>query len=206
MSLRIVSPTKDGRPRRNSGEQELEPDFYMSRLIKLIPAEAVAIYPLLHSRADGVIKDVEQIEAWEKRKGQGFTQPVDSFSTEPIGPGDVTNQAIERGPEFLLSPFAREPDHWLIIAMAWLTLVLVIVVRWQATRDPFSGHAQWGAVAIAAISFFLWVPTMNGSFGIMELASNAGLIDWKQPVQDFIPELALIFWTLIVPVFYRPGS
>lgn len=160
MSLRISSPGRGGQVRRGGSGEPLEPDFYMSRLIKLLPAEAVAVYPMLHNNAEDVAEASAQISS-----GAG----------------------------------------WLPIAMAWFVLMLVILLRWQATRDA-NGNAQWGAVAIAAISFFLWVPTMNGSFGILEFATAAEWIAWPKPVEEFVPEVLLIFWTIVIPAFYKPEN
>lgn len=208
MSLRISSPSKTGGGRRGGAGEELEPDFYMSRLIKLLPAEAVAVYPMLHNRALDVVKDVKaanKIEAGKRSteaapaSGQAAATATDGASSVAAPITDAGSSMAAGGPPIV------ETAAWLPPAMAWFVLLLVILLRWQATRDA-AGNPQWGAVAIAAVSFFLWVPTMNGSFGVMEFAETAQLISWPEPVQKFVPELLLIFWTICVPAFYKPQN
>ena len=190
MSLRISAPSRTQGVRRSADGEALEPDFYMSRLIKLIPAEAVAIYPMLQYRAAEVAQQSKQ-ERLEK-----LTQETDQANTATATATSTTEaQSIVSG--------VAEPV-WLLPAMAWLVLILVILLRWQATRDA-AGNPQWGAVAIAAISFFLWVPTLDGgSFGILEFLNAVGWVDWTPAIQKFVPEVLLIFWTLLIPAFYKP--
>ncbi len=189
MSLRISSPGKGGHVRRGGSGEPLEPDFYMSRLIKLLPAEAVAVYPMLHNNAADVVDQVRR---------SGGAPSTAATSVDPVTGVPVEAMSV-------VSSQASSGADWLPMAMAWFVLLLVILLRWQATRDS-NGNAQWGAVAIAAISFFLWVPTMNGTFGIMEFATAAEWIDWPQPVKDFVPEILLIFWTIVIPAFYKPDN
>jgi len=76
--------------------------------------------------------------------------------------------------------------------------------------------AQWGAVAISAVSFLLWVPVLDGasaasgipgSFGIFHaLVDDWKILHWPIEVQRFVPELLLVLWTILVPAFYRPSS
>ncbi|MCH9808073.1 MAG: hypothetical protein K0U74_10090 [Alphaproteobacteria bacterium] len=211
MSLRITSPSKSGGPRRGPGGEELEPDFYMSRLIKLLPAEAVAVYPLLRGRAQDVVDDVEALRKAESGATQNAAAVADgAVAVTPAAADGVAAVATGEGVSGpatagLASLPPIESTDWLIPAMAWCVLLMVILLRWQATRDS-AGNAQWGAVAIAAISFFLWVPTMGDSFGVMEFATATGLISWPDPVQKFIPEFLLIFWTLFIPAFYKPDN
>lgn len=165
MTLRIVTPRdEERRGRRSIGETDVAPDYYLARLVKLIPGEAIVIYPFLHSRAEGVV---------------------------------MQSAGLPAGGEF------AAPDHWLLIGIAWLILVVVVLLRWQATRDG-NGRAQWGAVAIAAVSFFLWVPVMQGSFGIFETLRIYSGVSPADAVKQFIPELLLVLWTMLIPAFYRP--
>ncbi len=104
---------------------------------------------------------------------------------------------------------------WLPAGVAWLLLLVVILLRWQATRGP-NGAAQWGAVAISAISFMLWVPVLDGamantgmpsSFGIFHaLIDDWKILNWHVDVQRFVPELLLVLWTILIPAFYRPAN
>lgn len=178
MSLRISTPASgDGdAPRRSlGGAPPVSTDYYLSRMLKLMPGEAVVAYPFLHSRAQQVIDDLNR------------TPTADSLPA-PLA----------------ASPLQAAHDHWLLVAMAWLILAVVVLLRWQATRGP--GGAQWGAVFIAAISFMLWVPVMNGSFGLMDTFQIYSQIPVAPPVEKFIPELLLVLWSILVPAFYKPSG
>ena len=189
MSLRISAPSNDdgGTVRRGPGGAAASDsgDGYLSRLVKLIPGEAVVAYPFLHSRAEQVIKEFN-----------GSAYGVATLHELPI----IGSNADGAAPTY----YATGPDHWLLVAMAWLMLAVVILLRWQATRGP--GGAQWGAVFIAAVSFMLWVPVMQGSFGIMDTISIWTETPVPDPVERFIPELLLVLWTILVPAFYRPQN
>ena len=102
--------------------------------------------------------------------------------------------------------------EWLPAGVAWLLLLVVILLRWQGTRGP-NGAAQWGAVAISAFSFLLWVPVLDasapgviGSFGIFHVLVQSEWINWAPQVQKFVPELLLVLWTILIPAFYRPSN
>jgi len=190
MSLRI-GPSGDGEDRRRRSPDDASPagDFYMDRLVKLIPAEAITAYPFLHSRA----VDVAAMVA-EKAPGAAAGSTVAAAAAGPYGSAD-----------------------WLPAGVAWLLLIVVILLRWQATRGP-NGDAQWGAVLISAVSFLLWVPVLDGatggnasgavaSFGIFHvLVNDWGVIHWPPPVQKFVPELLLVLWTILVPALYKPAN
>jgi hypothetical protein len=77
------------------------------------------------------------------------------------------------------------PGQWAIACFC-----LVIVIRAWGTREPGTS-IQWGAVAIAAVSFVIWLYAMGGSFPRLELSDPA------------ISSLAVLLWTTVVPIFYR---
>ncbi|MEQ8823400.1 MAG: hypothetical protein RIC14_03405 [Filomicrobium sp.] len=163
MSLRINTPEsvthqqeRSARKRRSSrryrgdynehipGLQELHdgdvehvssPDGYMAKLVKLVPAEAIALYPFLHAGALAVVQNEN---------------------------GDISGL-------------------WLPALVGWLVLAVVILLRWLATLGP-DGKAQWGAVAIAAISFVLWVPNLGKSCVTLD-PEDAGACA-KRPVYE----------------------
>jgi len=226
MSLRITSPPRHSSPRRSvyGAQQEgaaVEPDLYMSRLIKLIPAEAVAIYPMLHTRAKAVAgetklekSDISGQSNASVQNSEGVDvsatfeagrQPANEITSQV---SNVINQTADTASQVAENVTAQATDvvqsSWIVPAMAWMLLLIVILLRWQATRDV-NGNPQWGAVAIAAISFFLWVPTLSDeAFGIIPLLSHLDLISWTPAIQKFIPEILLLLWTLLVPAFYKP--
>ena len=193
MTLRISSPADDeGGPRRDGTMPTGSTDLYLSRLVKLIPGEAVVVYPFLNSRAKSVVYEVEAGDKAQAAANQ-VSNVLPAANASPL---DVTSQASSA-----LSSIPIDPNHLLLIGIAWLILLLVVLLRWQATRDG-DGRAQWGAVAIAAISFFLWVPVMDGSFGVFHAFES--FVHFPGPVQKFIPELLLVLWTILIPAFYRP--
>ena len=195
MTLRISSPADDEGGRRRDGTMPTgSTDLYLSRLVKLIPGEAVVVYPFLNSRAKSVVYEVEA--GYNAQSAANHVQNV--LPAANASPLDTTSQASSAA---LSIPV--DPNHLLLIGIAWLILLLVVLLRWQATRDG-DGRAQWGAVAIAAISFFLWVPVMDGSFGVFQAFEN--FVPVPGPVQKFIPELLLVLWTILIPAFYRPQS
>lgn len=69
-------------------------------------------------------------------------------------------------------------------------LALLLIVRAIGTKAPNSS-TQWGAVAIAAISFLIWVYSIGGFFFSLKINDAA------------IPALAMIAWTVIAPILYK---
>ncbi len=183
MSLRIRSGGRQREGRRDGDEGEwVAGDDYMSRLIKLIPAEAVTVYPLL-------VKGAEDAVCTEARLAGSACTPFFSPFSQPAA--EVTGGA-------LVSPFA-----WLPVAVAWAVLALVVIIRWRATMDE-RGRPQWGAIAIASISFVLWVAAINGNFGIFQLLSPGERLSASGEIEKFIAFALTIFWTILIPAFYRP--
>lgn len=78
---------------------------------------------------------------------------------------------------------ARYAGEWPVACFA-----LVIIVRAWGTRDRRG--PQWISVAIASVSFVLWVYAMGGRF-----------ITWNLDVN--LAALAVLVWTTLVPVFWR---
>lgn len=166
MSLRVYSPKGPGEITRSGGYNGGGSDPYMSRLVKLVPSEAVGIYPVIMSQANQI----------------------------PTTPGE---------------------PRWAIYIAAWALLLIVVVLRWRATSAPGQG-AQWGAILIAAVAFFIWVHVMGGDFGLeryfpqispqllaqdptrspTDTSALAGM-------KDFVANLSLMTWTLLAPAVYR---
>jgi hypothetical protein len=79
-----------------------------------------------------------------------------------------------------------------IIVWSIVCLGLVVLVRAKATGDRANAISpQWGAVAVSAISFVIWVYNMPGPFQVYQLAI------------PFIGSLAVLVWTFIVPFLYQ---
>ena len=113
-------------------------EAYLERLLKLIPAEVVSIYPVGRS----LIADDMQQGLW-----------------------------------------------------ATICLMICVVFRTRMTRGP-DGRPQWPAVAIAAVSFIIWVYVLG-----------AHVVGFALPDQYKVwPALMLLAWTTIVPAVYTGGS
>lgn len=162
MSLRIGGGAATHRDYRGGGGGG---EAYMSRLVKLVPAEAVTVYPVVMQQANNVT-------------------PID-------------------GP------------RWAVYIAAWTMLLIVVVLRFVATREP-GKSPQWGAVLIAAVSFFIWVHVMGGDFGFERLLENlaqgtpdtltrsgAGNMPNPDSLKQFVSNLSLTAWTLLAPAVYR---
>ena len=108
----------------------------------------------------------------------------------------------------LLKPLADNVDKWAVWVLSWVLLLVVIVLRRYATATPQKGP-QRAAVAVAAISFVIWVYVMKGDFGFYELGLKLiGGVKAPAPeklelAKQFLSSLALVVWTLLVPVFYK---
>lgn len=120
---------------RTSGELPIRE--YFDKLMRLIPAEIVAIYPPVAS-----------------------TIPEDS----------------------------RAVYLWPLVA-----LVILIITRARLSRDPERGLGpQWGAVCVSAVSFLIWVYTLDGI--LVEKVIGAYYPHWSL--------IAVIFWTYLTPLFF----
>lgn len=166
MSLRIAGASADVRRDYPGARGGGGSDAYMSRLVKLVPAEVITIYPVVMQQAKSV------------------------------------------------TPFPDSP-RWGVYLAAWVLLAIVIILRFVATREPGKG-AQWGAILIAAVSFFIWVHVMDGDFGFERLLHNMvagggtdaltrGPSSIPDPagLKQFVSNLSLTAWTLLAPVVYK---
>jgi hypothetical protein len=85
-------------------------------------------------------------------------------------------------------------------------------LRWQATDVPERGP-QWLAVAIAAISYAIWVYVFGGHFGIetwlqrwvpaLATDPNGSSDPDTAKFKSLIGSLALVCWTLLIPAVYK---
>jgi len=74
---------------------------------------------------------------------------------------------------------------------ATICLALVLLSRSLGTKGP-RRSIQMGSVAIAAISFILWVYAMGGYFLTFKLPATPGVIS-----------AAIAVWTFVVPLIYK---
>lgn len=121
------------KPATVTGEDAQEGDVYLARLVKLIPAEVVALY----------------------------------------------------------LTFKEVAETWLGVWAA-ICLVLVLFVRVLGTRNGPQVSAQRTAVAVAAVSFVLWVYATGGT-----------ILDWEPPDVPGAISVAVGLWTFVVPWFYK---
>jgi hypothetical protein len=79
-----------------------------------------------------------------------------------------------------------------VAVWALVCLALVVLVRAYGTGDPAAKvPPQWGAVAVASISFVIWVYNMPGPFQAYGIAVS------------YIGSLMVLVWTFVVPIFYK---
>ena len=159
MSLRVYAPTT--LRTRGDADSSALAGSYMERLVKLVPTEAVAVYPLLFSEASGLADPINRARA--------------------------------------------------VALVSWIILAIVIVLRCQATAAPDRGP-QWFAVVISVISYVIWVYVFGGQFGVegwlhLWLGQSSGPTGLLDPdlakFKSLIGSLALVCWTLVVPVVYK---
>jgi len=111
---------------------------------------------------------------------------------KPAGPADPwLTRLVKLVPAEIVAvylagrPFAQEHyAGWWPVAC----LVLTIVVRAWGTSDRRG--PQWRSVLVSAISFVLWVYATGGHFLTLQVDVN-------------LASLAVLFWTTLVPVFWR---
>src|SRR4030042_55069 len=79
-----------------------------------------------------------------------------------------------------------------IVVWSILCLGLGVLVRAKTTGDRANSISpQWGAIAVSAISFIIWVYTMPGPFQVYHVAV------------PFVGALAVLVWTFVVPFLYQ---
>jgi hypothetical protein len=150
MSLRIISEASARNLERglHTGRDiggSLQ-DTYVTRLTKLVPAEAITAYPIF------------------------------------------------------LNAYPTNPRPWqYILLVAAVILIVVIVLRWSATKGP-DGKAQWPAVILSAISFVIWVFVLSANSDFTTFV-DVGRFVPGLPAQ-LLSSLALFAWTAIAPVIY----
>lgn len=84
---------------------------------------------------------------------------------------------------------------WVIVAVC---AGLAAALRYRATRDPQTGRPQVAAIAIALVSFLIWLAALGGTpgaVGISPIVLPEGL--------GFAGSLAALLWGTIVPYFYK---
>jgi hypothetical protein len=158
MTLRVYAPATTRL--RGDADVSAPAGSYMERLVKLVPVEAVSVYPLLFNEANSL--------------------------------ADANNRARA------------------VALVSWIIFAVVVVLRWQATAVPERGP-QWLAVAIAAISYVIWVYVFGGHFGVETWLQHWGLSPDPSGLPDpdaakfknLIGSLALVCWTLLVPAVYK---
>lgn len=88
------------------------------------------------------------------------------------------------------SPSARLGALWVIVAVCCL---LTVVIRYRGTLDPATGRPDWTAIAIAIVSFLLWLTAMGGPTSPISLPAAFA----------FAGPLAALLWGAVVPYLYR---
>jgi hypothetical protein len=105
----------------------------------------------------------------------------------------------------LLSSYAGDQGLWAEVLVSWLLLLVSGILRWKATQGS-TGDAQITAIMVALVSFIIWVGVMDGHFGVSSFLSWAGytgLAGMFESSKEFLMVIALVIWTILVPVFYK---
>ncbi|MCE7796380.1 hypothetical protein LWE61_07370 [Sphingobium sufflavum] len=87
---------------------------------------------------------------------------------------------------------------WVI---ALFCILLVFLIRSQATRDPRTGKPQYRAVLIAILSFVIWLVALGSATGTEPGALPVSPIP-TLPGLEFVGPLAALLWGTIVPYVY----
>ncbi len=127
------------------------------------------------------------------------TQDSDEWSTRiakliPAEALGLYGSAVALVPD---TPY-RATALWVIVAVC---LGLTALIRYRATLDPRTGRPQLAAIAIALISFLIWLTALGGASSAAAdptLVSPIVLPDGL----GFAGSLAALLWGTIVPYFY----
>lgn len=95
-------------------------------------------------------------------------------------------------------------DPIVIFILSWVFLIMVVVLRWRATKSP-DGKAQWPAIIISAISFVIWVYVTKGDFGFSNFVGSnvvGQFLERLRDYRDFVSSLVMFAWTLMAPALY----
>ena len=94
-------------------------------------------------------------------------------------------------PAEILAVYLAGRSHAEAIHGAWplVCLALLLVVRVWGTHERGKGP-QWSAIAVAAVSFLIWVLALDGR--ILSLAVNPDLAS-----------LLVLVWTTLMPLLVR---
>ena len=83
-------------------------------------------------------------------------------------------------------------NRWALTTWALICFAAVVVVRAWGTADPTERLGpQWPAVAIASVSFLIWVYSMGGPFAAFGI------------YVPYIGSLLVLAWTFFVPILYK---
>lgn len=130
-----------------------------------------------------------------------IVKPGGKFATAGAPPpGDTLKDYLERLIKlipgevvgiYLIGVGSIPADNGPVLATwAAICLALVVFVRVYGTWEPRVGPQKL-AVAVAAVSFVIWVYTMGGPFAVYGLQVQ------------YVGSLLTLVWTFLVPYFYK---
>lgn len=142
----------------------------------------------------------------------GYAQPQDPFKgyvdrLVKLIPAEVVSVYLagKSGIQATFPP-GSDPNRTLISEnqywVGWTAFCLasVILVRAWATRDKEKGlEPEWPAVAIAAVSFLIWVYSLGDVFARPGLFGSLEHGIWE----PLLSALFVLAWTLVVPILYK---
>jgi len=118
------------------------------------------------------------------RATEGVAAPDDAI-------GGWMERLVKLVPAEILAVYMAGRSHAAAIDGAWplVCLALLVVVRIWGTHERGRGP-QWSAIAVAAISFLVWVLAIDGH--ILTLVVNSDLAS-----------LLVLVWTTVAPLIVR---
>jgi hypothetical protein len=161
-------------------------DSYLSRLLKLIPGEAVAIFPFLNSRADQLSIALGN-SVWPKYLVAWLVLAMII----------VLRAQATRGPNGM--------PQWGAVLIAAVSFMLWVPVM-HGELGMFDALGQYLTVFGNSQTFSQpAVQTIASDPAAVEAARKAAAaIKQAQDVRGFVVETLLMLWTIIVPLVYQP--
>jgi hypothetical protein len=80
----------------------------------------------------------------------------------------------------------------MMLAWSIICAAAIVALRWKATTDAQFRRPQWTSIAIALVSFVIWLYAVGGPVAAYGL----------KPARDFIGSLAILAWTFFIPLWY----
>ncbi|KAB8154292.1 hypothetical protein EZY14_007590 [Kordia sp. TARA_039_SRF] len=84
-----------------------------------------------------------------------------------------------------------ERDKEVLLGFTVICSILLVVIRYQATKEEEESKTQWMAIIISLISFLIFVYSIGSLFELYDLKER------------WIATLMMAFWVFIIPIIYK---